>query len=51
MKIGLFIPCYIDQFYPDVGLATVELLEQAGCTVEFPDGQDNDCHGAAPDAF
>ena len=22
-----------------MGLATVELLEQAGCTVEFPDGQ------------
>ena len=39
MKIGLFIPCYIDQFYPDVGLATVELLEQAGCTVEYPDAQ------------
>ena len=39
MKIGLFIPCYIDQFFPDVGMATVELLEQCGCTVEYPDGQ------------
>jgi hypothetical protein len=22
MKVGLFIPCYIDQFYPNVGVAT-----------------------------
>ena len=35
-RVGLFIPCYIDQFYPDVGLATVELLERFGCEVEFP---------------
>jgi L-lactate dehydrogenase complex protein LldF len=24
MQIGLFIPCYIDQFYPHVGMATVD---------------------------
>lgn len=36
MKIGLFIPCYIDQFYPKVGIATLELLEKAGCEVHFP---------------
>ncbi len=28
MRIGLFIPCYIDQFYPQVGLATVRVLEK-----------------------
>lgn len=39
MRVGLFIPCYIDQFYPDVGMATVELLEQVGCEVEFPEEQ------------
>ena len=38
-NVGLFIPCYIDQFYPDVGLASVELLERFGCTVDFPEGQ------------
>jgi L-lactate dehydrogenase complex protein LldE len=38
-RVGLFIPCYIDQLYPDVGLATVEVLERFGCTVEFPEGQ------------
>jgi L-lactate dehydrogenase complex protein LldE len=36
MKIGLFIPCYIDQFYPQVGIATLELLEKLGCNVTFP---------------
>jgi len=39
MRVALFLPCYIDQFYPDVGFATVELLERCGCTVEFPPGQ------------
>jgi L-lactate dehydrogenase complex protein LldE len=39
MRIGLFIPCYIDQFYPQVGLATVDVLERFGLTVEFPEEQ------------
>ena len=39
VRIGLFIPCYIDQFYPHVGLATVELLETCGCELEFPAAQ------------
>lgn len=38
-RIGLFVPCYIDQLYPDVALATVELLAQQGITVEFPEQQ------------
>lgn len=36
MTIGLFIPCYIDQFYPGVGIATLELLEKLGCEVIVP---------------
>jgi len=36
MKVGLFIPCYIDQFYPKVAIATMELLEKLGCEVVFP---------------
>lgn len=36
MKVGLFIPCYVDQFYPKVGIATLQLLEKLGCTVGFP---------------
>lgn len=35
-KIGLFIPCYIDQFYPQVGIATLELLEKFGLDVCYP---------------
>ena len=38
-RVGLFIPCYVDQLFPQVGLATVELLERFGCEVEFPPAQ------------
>lgn len=36
MKIGLFIPCYVDQFYPKVAIATYELLQKLDCDVRFP---------------
>jgi L-lactate dehydrogenase complex protein LldE len=36
MKIGLFIPCYIDLLYPEVGIATLELLEKFELDVDFP---------------
>jgi L-lactate dehydrogenase complex protein LldE len=39
MKVGLFIPCYVEQLYPDVGLATVDVLERHGVEVDYPDGQ------------
>ena len=39
MIAGLFIPCYIDQLFPDVGWATVELLERHGVEVDFPEQQ------------
>lgn len=39
MKVGLFIPCYVDQFYPQVGIATLELLEKFNCTVDYPMNQ------------
>ena len=39
MQVGLFIPCYIDQLYPQVGLATVDVLERCGIEVEFPPEQ------------
>ena len=25
MKVALFVPCYIDAFFPEVGIATLEL--------------------------
>ena len=39
MRVGLFVPCYIDQLYPDVAMATLELLEKVGVEVEFPEEQ------------
>jgi L-lactate dehydrogenase complex protein LldE len=39
MRVGLFVPCYVDQFYPRVGIATLQLLEKAGCEVIYPAGQ------------
>ena len=38
-KIGLFIPCYIDAFFPKAGIATLELLEKCGQNVEYPMAQ------------
>lgn len=39
MKVSLFIPCFIDQFYPQVGISIVKVLERLGCDVHFPEGQ------------
>jgi len=38
-RVGLFIPCYIDQVYPRVGMAVVRLLEKLGVLFEYPAGQ------------
>ena len=39
MTVGLFIPCYIDQFYPQVAVATLQLLEKLGVNVVYPERQ------------
>lgn len=36
MNVGLFIPCYIDQFYPRTGIATYEVLRRLGLEVDYP---------------
>ena len=36
MRVGLFVTCLVDALFPDVGKATVELLERLGHVVEFP---------------
>ena len=36
MKIGLFIPCYVDAVYPEVGVATYKLLKHLGIDVTYP---------------
>lgn len=39
MKIGLFIPCYVDAVFPEVGVATYKLLKHLGYDVVYPHGQ------------
>ena len=36
MKAALFVPCYVDAFFPEVGIATLELLERLGVEVVYP---------------
>jgi L-lactate dehydrogenase complex protein LldE len=39
MRIALFVTCLVDALFPDVGKATVRLLERLGHDVDFPAGQ------------
>jgi len=39
MTIGLFIPCYVDQFYPKIAVATYKLLKKLGYDIEYPKNQ------------
>jgi L-lactate dehydrogenase complex protein LldE len=38
-RVGLFVTCLADLVRPQVGFASVKLLEQAGCDVEVPSTQ------------
>lgn len=38
-RVALFVPCYVDQLYPDVAFATLELLESQGLRVDVPSAQ------------
>lgn len=38
-RVSLFVTCIIDQLFPKVGIAMADVLERAGCTVEFPEDQ------------
>ena len=38
MKIALFVPCYVDQFYPHVAIAALTVLERLGVDVDVPEG-------------
>jgi len=39
MRISLFIPCYVDQFFPEIAVAMVDVLERLGHEVHYPGGQ------------
>lgn len=36
MKIGLFIPCYVNAIFPNVGVASYQLLKKLGLDVDYP---------------
>jgi len=35
VKVQLFIPCFVDQLFPDTAFNMVKLLEHAGCAVTY----------------
>jgi L-lactate dehydrogenase complex protein LldE len=39
MRVTLFIPCFIDSLYPQVGVAIVKILERLGHEVDYPEAQ------------
>ena len=39
MRVALFITCFNDTLFPNVGIATTHLLERLGLTVDFPEAQ------------
>ncbi|HEX6224598.1 MAG TPA: (Fe-S)-binding protein [Chryseolinea sp.] len=39
MRVALFIPCYVNQFYPRVAVATLAVLEKLGVEVSYPPDQ------------
>jgi len=38
-KVSLFIPCFVDQFSPQVGMDVVRVLRRIGYEVDFPEAQ------------
>lgn len=38
MKISLFIPCFVDAFYPQTGIQIVRILERLGHEIHYPTG-------------
>ncbi len=39
MNVQIFVPCFIDQLYPDVAFNMVKVLRKAGCTVQYNTAQ------------
>lgn len=38
-RVGLFVTCLVDAMRPNIGFASIKLLEAAGCEVEVPEAQ------------
>ena len=39
MRVALFVPCLVNDFYPEAALAALEVLQRQGLDVEYPSGQ------------
>lgn len=39
MNVQIFIPCFVDQLYPDTAFNMIKVLEKAGCTVDYNPSQ------------
>jgi L-lactate dehydrogenase complex protein LldE len=39
MNVQLFIPCFVDQLFPDTAFNMIKVLEKAGCTVSYNESQ------------
>ena len=39
MNVQLFIPCFVDQLYPETAFNMIKVLEKAGCTVSYNTSQ------------
>ena len=39
MNVQIFIPCFVDQLYPDTAFNMIKVLEKAGCTVSYNTSQ------------
>ena len=39
MNVQIFIPCFVDQLYPDTAFNMIKVLEKAGCTVSYNTAQ------------
>jgi len=39
MNVQLFIPCFVDQLFPETAFNMVKVLEKGGCTVTYNQGQ------------
>ncbi|MGB8192182.1 MAG: (Fe-S)-binding protein [Chitinophagaceae bacterium] len=39
MNVQIFIPCFVDQLYPQTAFNMIKVLEKAGCTVSYNEQQ------------
>ena len=39
IRVSMFVTCIVDQLFPKVGIAMADVLERAGCRVDFPEAQ------------